>query len=1328
MYLKKLVIHGFKSFADRTVIELEPGVTGIVGPNGCGKSNVADAIKWVLGEQSPKSLRASSMQDVLFEGADTRPAMSFCEVSLLFTDCEKEMGTAFNEVEVGRRVERDGGSDYFINGKSCRLKDIQQLFRDTGVGRVAYSFLQQGQIDKLLSSNPLDRRAVFEEAAGISGFKAKREETLRKLTEVEGNLSRLSDILTEVSSNMASLKRQASKAVRAQRLKRQLNSLDQAIIAYDLAALSEQISSKTAAILPLEEMLSGQQAELCAHEESLKTVEGHMGELLTRQQSLSNSIFEKRSLREEALSHARFLGLRAEETLSRVAALEQTLASLNQEELQTKSEVEKIENQLSQVREVAAAAKDRALQLSSAHETAQKNYEAALAEELELRSSATAQEGQLSGLQARLSALELESHGLHAQLGPINSQKETLRSDENRLREEAQAAATHARLAQESLAGNSTEAEQLSRQQDSLRAQNISAKESFEAAQRTHAELAAERNLLTEMLRRYEGFGDSTKELLSGGEYTPLVEGLEIVPDATKALTALLSLELEAICPKSVAALPVANLKNGERIALTQRSSSAAGVEAAQDFPVPEGLEPAGVLIKTSPVLDFLKSRLEGCYLCRDASRFEAIVNGAFNFEFVAVVNLDGAMIDSRGLFTAANAADQSAGYLKNSQRLQTLQGQFASSESILQLQKSHLTQLDHALQDLSQTLSRLGTEAAALKAQLSGHRAVEARSTEAQSRVLAQLQQLDEQTSFSQSRIVALEAERKTLQESFESLFAKKSQDDERARALTENLSVLRECRDGAYAALADARLKEANSQHALEVALESQRNLLSRLQEFSVRIEHTTSEISRLRHDVSSYQLQAKEKTTLAETIGVELSSLEEELRQLKEKLDEQEASSSAFRAQVENLRAAAAVTQSSLMRARLEMGELTARQSMLTDDFRRRWGEALAIESLDWRVNLFEAEFFSKADEASLETAAVQIPASEELSARFPSLNREALYADCQTLRGKLEAIGPINESALEDYKTHEARYNALRVQVDDLQAAKTELTAALMELNEQSSTLFATTFETIRGHFSKTFEQLFGGGKADLVLSTPEDPLNSGIDIMARPPGTQLKSLNLLSGGQKTMTAVALLFAIYQVKPSPFCVLDELDAPLDDANIGRFLAMLKSFTVFSQFLIITHNKRTMAASGVLYGVTMQERGVSKIISMRLSQAENYSKPAPASKEDDVADSAPERPFTPQISADFHPQLSKVAAANTEAAQSASEARDGSLGEVAAQIKNCADVPEEASKVAEVAASYTLESLKENLLKEKVAAALAGEENPTNEKELVSDDQTK
>lgn len=1214
MYLKRLVIHGFKSFGDKTVLELEQGVTGIVGPNGCGKSNVADAIKWVLGEQSPKSLRASSMQDVLFEGADTRAPMAFAEVSLLFTDCEKELGTAFHEVEVGRRVERDGGSDYFINGKSCRLKDIQQLFRDTGIGRVAYSFLQQGQIDKLLSANPLDRRTVFEEAAGISGFKVKHEETLRKLGEVETNLARLSDILSEVTSQMGSLKRQAAKAARAQRLRKQLNALDQSLMAYDLQQLHLQIEEKSLVMAPLEKELQQYQTEISQKTKDLGDQETRLTTLVEEQQDLSHQTFEKRSQREEALSHVRFLTLRAEEAQGRIAGLEETLAASQDEKNQLDELLKNTSQELQAAKEQVASAKNSTSAAAAANENAQRTYEEALLQEVEARSTTVESEGQLVALQAKSSALELESHGLEAQMAPLNAQKETLLADEARTKGEMESLTRNATTVRENLKDVEVRLSTSLEAQQSLREKLKGQREKFDTANRAHLELIAERNLLEELNRRYEGFNTATQALLQTGDYAPLVEGLQVASHATAAISALLAVELEAVIPAKNVTVGVERLVSGERVALPSYPWGDASDDTAQV----EGLTRAIDLLEASAYQSFLKNRLAGCYVCSDAEKFESIVNGKTALEFVAVANLQGAMIDCRGLYTAAHVNDKevhAASYLTRSQRLQKILVLANQSEEQLQTVKHELTRLDHAVEANENTLAHLRQESSGAQAQLKSFEELSERLQTAIERMVQQRTALEQKTLSSQQRLHSAWGERDALRQKLQALAQEKEQNETKAKELAARLGDLRQQADAAASALSECRLAEANTSHQLAATVEAQRNQSMRLQELTQRMHKNGEDSARLHSDVAQMTQEATKRQQEAKEVEAQLEILENNLETVRKDLDQQGSLCSGFRKELEGLREKISEVQGHLMRARLEMGELQSRQSVLNEDSQRRWGNDFNAQNINWREGIFLAQHYAKGSEESLQAEEIPMPSVQELEEAFPQLVREELMQDTKALREKLENIGPVNESALEDYQAHEARYGQMKAQSDDLHAAKTELTNALEELQSQSSTLFAATFEKVRANFAQTFEQLFGGGKADLQLSDPNDVLSSGIEIMARPPGTQLKALNLLSGGQKTMTAVALLFAIYQVKPSPFCVLDELDAPLDDANIGRFLAMLKSFTQFSQFVIITHNKRTMASCNILYGVTMQERGVSKIISMRLSQAETYSKPTPA-----------------------------------------------------------------------------------------------------------------
>jgi len=548
---------------------------------------------------------------------------------------------------------------------------------------------------------------------------------------------------------------------------------------------------------------------------------------------------------------------------------------------------------------------------------------------------------------------------------------------------------------------------------------------------------------------------------------------------------------------------------------------------------------------------------------------------------------------------------------LARARRLQELAEEIGTSEQRVLETKTKLAQLDSALTENTQAISDINQKLATLSAQKESLQSSLEKLQSESARIQQQIAQIDEKTSHDRTLMEILSQKRVGLSQDLSKIIESQNRNNERGNTLAEELSQMRLERDQAHTNLTEARLKEAQSRHNLEIQTENTRVLQSRLSELSGRQELIVNELARLQQDISNYQLQAKEKNELAGQLSQTLVELETSLSAIKAQMEEQEGLSLSAKSAREAIRSELNRIQESLMRANLEVSELGGRKSLLTEELSRRFGSDAAPATINWRAKLYEYDFFAKADEASLELAAVQMPSDEELLGRYATLNRDVIGTDCAALHQKLDSIGPVNESALEDYKIHESRYNTLKAQVDDLQAAKTELSTALIELEGQSATLFSSAFELIRGNFSRTFERLFGGGKADLLLENLADPLNSGIEIMARPPGTQLKSLGLLSGGQKTMTAVALLFAIYQVKPPPFCVLDELDAPLDDANIGRFLEMLRDFTAWSQFVIITHNRRTMASAAVLYGVTMKERGVSRIISMRLSQAQEFSK---------------------------------------------------------------------------------------------------------------------
>ena len=878
MYLKQLEIVGFKSFADKTKLTFDPGLIAIVGPNGCGKSNVSDAIRWVLGEQRPTALRCSKLVDVVFNGTDTRKPLGLAEVSITFAECEAELGTDYHEVTVTRRVYRDGSGEYFLNKQSCRLKDIQHLFMGTGIGTSSYSVMAQGQIDAILSSKPEDRRAVFEEAAGITKFKADRKEALRKIEQTEQNLLREADVLREMKRQIGSLQRQVGKAQKYKELRDELRGLDI-----------------------------------------------YVSRIRIRDYDLS-----------------------LEQNAKNKAGIEQDIAEATEVVVQAEREQQELH---AQVHELEERLQDLASQRAAADSAYQRANEVI---------------------------------GVNAQR--IEEYKTFMRRDEDEIR------------------GTKLQLEELALQVESLGQKESLLSESLEAARealKTGEEEFAQ--VQEEIDRTRQEVGTARHEIL------------EVERKAAQAAA-----QKNAELGKGARAVLRGELKDG---------TLSAKVEAGEGF----------------------------------ADAAEALL----------------------GLSGEANVSIEGAVYREGSVEIWKRGTVSASLDRRDEMMK--------LIEQGEEKLKKLESRSMGLSAQLTERRI-------AVSQMEQELSFISQQSDYAQKRR------------------------DELMRSIQGRQEGIERYNDSIE------RLKEESGD-----LLDNLENLKARVIEFGVKIED--------------------ERVVRHELMG----------------------------------RIAAADAQVGTKRAALDQAR----------DFRAKL-EVQAAENQMRRQNIYD----HLQDEYGLFADAVmREPDPEWPDGVVPPMSE--LEPKVARLQADIAALGPVNMVAIEECRELEERYAREKAQEQDLLAAKAQILELINNLNSTSSQLFKTTFEQANKNFQTMFTKLFGGGEARLILlENAEDPLECGVDIIARPPGKRPQSVTLLSGGERTMTAVALLFSIFMIKPAPFCMLDELDAALDDANIGRFVEQLKEFLNRSQFLIITHNQHTIAGSDLVYGVSQQEKGISRVISMKLA----------------------------------------------------------------------------------------------------------------------------
>lgn len=1228
MYLKEVVINGFKSFADRTKVELKPGVTAIVGPNGCGKSNIAEAIRWVLGEQSAKSMRSTKMSDVIFQGTDKRKPLPLCEVTLTFTDCEKELGTAFNEVEITRRISREGGGDYFLNGKPCRLKDIQRLFMDTGVGRESYSFMMQGQIDRVLSANPAERRQLFEEAAGITRYKAQRKEALDKLKLVDQNLARVTDVVEEVSRQMGTLKRQASKALRFKRLKHRLTHLDLAWQGFQYTKRREAVVTLEAQAIALRQLVGASSGLLKERESVVASAKAERVRLHEKLQEAQQVAFNLRSEKENAENQARFSEVRSQDLRERIAQVDNELAALSarEAEMQARLEGESGAKAMhagdTESAEEAVRVRQRELDEAlrgigeSESKLRQERQELLMAENeiTRHRSAVTTLEVDLKSYQSRHADIANTIHSLSEQsMGLEQRLAETEAVAESRRTEVA--------MARQSVAESQEESKRLAAEfrQSQQRIQELDRQVTRQNAQLT---------MLEQLHAKFEGFSDGAKAVLKGdlaaapaGSSHPLNAVLTVTDEAlAPALEHLLAGASEAIVLDDAARIP------GIVAELTEKNIGKAGFLAPvatashKTSAAPEWLRPArrAVMARAEQWNGLVDNLFYGCYLCDDLSRFLGWWKDNPDFDFLIVATSVGELVDRRGLIYGGRKASKtgaSTGFFQRESEIKRLRETVARENdeltalnmSAMEIQarmdecESEIESRRRRSSELEQELSALGAEERAARAAVSN---------------------LEEQVARRRRELEDLEGSQGQAVERMEragaGLLEKESEIEARRvtiASLEEQIDALRAGTDEKRDAVNEVRFELADKRQKLHLIDSALAEVRRTLDETRTRRDRRIEECAAMQAQVDEFATQVENNraraAALDETIAAAVAGIEEDRRLLAETESRIEELDGAMG----DDRLALRDNETRLQSFEVKLAEESSQCRFITDKVQGEY--QLDVSLVDWKRQLWNAdeEFETKVklddledeEESGLKSRARK-NRGEPTDADFEAMDNTdwpPLCREITELRERINSMGAVNLVAIEEYAELRERHNFLKTQSDDLWAAKNELTAAIDEINKTSQQLFADTFEQIRKNFKFTFERLFNGGEADLQLIAADDPLDSGIEITARPPGTKLRSLTLLSGGQKTMTAVGLLFAIYMVKPSPFCVLDELDAPLDDANVGRFTDIVREFTKYSQFLVVTHNKRTVSAADTIYGVTMQERGVTKLFSMRFNK---------------------------------------------------------------------------------------------------------------------------
>lgn len=1299
MYLKSLTLYGFKSFADKTHFEFHKGVTGIVGPNGCGKSNVVDAIRWVLGETSAKALRGAEMADVIFNGTDKRKPVSMAEVTLTMADCEGVLPNVdYNEVAITRRVFRDGKGEYRLNNTVCRLKDIHDLLAGTGIGRAAYSIMAQGQIDMLLSSKPEDRRAVFEEAAGITKFKGQKKEALRKLEFTEANLLRVADIIAEVKRQMGSLQRQAAKARRYQVLLSDMRTLDTHLghkhfteLSAEKSETENQIRSLLLRLNEAHKELHNTEQEAVQTREEYHAVENIIGQL--RQQSQ-----ELRAQVQSAEGRIGFNRERTEELEGRIHRHQDDMEAARDLVEQQVRDMASADEQVTVIQENIENRRAALNEHQYGHQDLVPERQRIEAERRTVRESIRQFEGQIASSEAR-------SQSLSSQISNDRQRHETLSR-------ERQAAAQTREVAQHEYDELRRQIEDHEATRNELderlklcaqmiteqRRQRDALDNEFIELQRTATQRRSRLDALRQLIAQGEGLAEGTQQVLKGldnpevyrtGVRGILASSIEVDPQFITAIEAAMREHLQAVL------LTESELASQIVERLAQHRLGKAAI-APQDFfaqrpLVDKQLLPEGAL---AWAMDKVTAK-DGFQRMVDQLLANVVLVEELHTAMrvkranphLAVATLKGEFITTDGIIFGGATKEEASSTLRRETEVRALTTEVDSLEF-------QLLEKEEMLNDLRAQLEERQREETSLREQSQRTREALSQFQGKMSVVQRELQQAvakAESVEWDQQQIASRMQEAESQIVQLREMVATASEQLETARERERELEVEAD-------ALARRELESTERLNELRTALLMEQSALQAIERqkapMASRLAELQGSINRYDHEIMTWReriVQSQsESQRLAESVeeqrirlaeieaeGAEtmdrrtaafekVSRLESRLAQLRNEHGQMNEHRSRAEVQltrvdlrlenviaqiqerhqvnlaifepdphalllaIENQRkggrsrgrgkgesgdsedTAVAVAAPEPEPEPVVVEEPAAVQS--DDEGMAEIGEIPVVEESDVIV-MDEGESSAGSEAAADNQIVVSLEELKQIESVLPDFKAELTQADWDfvsetvaELRQRLEGIGPVNLDAIQEFEELEERHRFLETQHGDLVKSKEELLQVIAKINDTTKSMFSETFEKVRTNFQTNFCELFGmQAKADLMLEEG-DVLEAGIEIIAKPPGKKLQTISLLSGGERSMTAVALLFSIYQVKPSPFCVLDELDAPLDESNISRFLKMLENFITSSQFIIVTHNKRTMSRADVIYGVTMQEFGVSKPVGVRMTSEDD------------------------------------------------------------------------------------------------------------------------
>ena len=1180
MRLKRLEIYGFKSFAERTVVVFDEGITGIVGPNGSGKSNLSDAVRWVLGEQSAKALRGGKMEDVIFNGTQKRKRMGYCEVSLVFDNEDHALSVDYTEVMITRRVYRSGEGEYYINKSACRLKDIVELFRDTGVGKEGYSIIGQGRIDEILSQKSEDRRGIFEEAAGIVKYRTRKEESEKRLANMRDNLSRVEDIIAELESQLEPLEKASETARRYLNLRDELRVLECSAFVLRSDRAKERIAEAEQLLVGLKEAIAHEEKradELSAQREKANEGAQKLENEVTAAHDAVLELTRETEAREGELGVLRaeinrmekdVLALSQEEDVKRArsAALDEEIAKNERDALANRTKIIELTRRLSQKEEALQTAQEEAREAEEKLEA----HKSAIIDAMNRLSDVRTSEARLSTMRK-----ELERRGEEA-----DAQREELAQAAQRMDEQLAQADGELEQAKRGEA-EKTEIEQHIELEAQENGQKIAVVQKALGDANGQKQATSSRlRVLREMERDYAGYQQAVKQVLLHARGNEGVRGvvaslMRVPKQLERAVEAVLGGALqnvvttdEYIARDMIAYLRQNKLGRATFLPMTTISGRTLSQQERQALAMPGCVGVASELIEFDEQYRGIVENLLGRTVIAENldAGIEIMRRGRHAFR---LVTLEGDVMHSGGSMTGGSSASRMTSLLSREreikehekllveleQKITDCVRRLERGEAIRQEIKQRRAQAFEGIRQAQIDVSIAQERVRTLNVQREEHRTQQDRCELLRKQIAQNLEQIDSQLAGARDTQAG---EQKTNEEMnkqtaamSDALYEKRETLDA-LREETQNLRVtLAACERDANALNQDgARMRREQSAVGVQIgeAHENREALTLRHQQSMQQLARDTAE-----QQACAGKLEAAKQNLLAKQNT--RNEGQETVRQLTQEID--------------SLRETLAMDMDKCHKAELILGrtqsELEQMQQRIWDDYELTYAGA-----------------------------------KEYLAEPFDMAGSDKRTGE---IRREIREMGPVNVKAMEDYRACRERYDDLASQRDDLVKAQDDLLGIIDSLQKQMEKQFMENFHLLQQYLSETFVKLFGGGKAELRLVDEKDVLGCGIDIVAQPPGKKLQMLSLLSGGERALTAIAILFAMLRLKPTPFCFLDEIEAALDDGNISTFADYLRDFSKDTQFVVVTHRKGTMERCDGLYGVAMEEKGVSKMLSVEL-----------------------------------------------------------------------------------------------------------------------------